>query len=162
VTYRATSWLDRRLEVRPSSIAGSGLFACARIPAGELVVIWGGEIVTAWQKGSVAIGEGRYLAGPGDDSDRMNHSCDPTVWLVDEVTLVARRALAAGDEATADYVLWEADETWTARWRCNCGTSLCRGVPTGRDWRRPELQTRYAGRFSPFLQARIARLRGES
>jgi hypothetical protein len=161
VTHRATTWLDPRLEVRPSAIHGWGLFARAPIAAEEPVVIWGGEVVEVWQKGGVAVGEGRYLTGPGDDSDRMNHSCEPTVWMQDEVTLVARRALLAGEETTADYALWEADEAWIARWRCRCETSVCRGLVTGRDWRLPELRGRYAGRFSPFLEARIARLGGD-
>ena len=162
MTYRTTSWIDPRLEVRPSAIDGWGLFARATIAAGDPVVMWGGEVVRVWRKGSVAVGEGRYLTGPGDASDRMNHSCDPTVWMLDEVTLVARRALTAGEETTADYVLWEADQAWVARWHCRCGASVCRGVVTGRDWRLPVLQARYAGRFSPFLEARIARLRAES
>jgi hypothetical protein len=162
VTYRTTSWVDPRLEVRASKIDGQGLFAREPIAPGEPLVIWGGEVGEVWRKGGVAVGEGRYLTGPGDDSDRMNHSCDPTVWMQNEVTLVARRALAAGAEATADYVLWEGDESWTARWRCRCGASGCRGVVTGRDWRLPTLQSRYAGHFSPFLEARIGRLRGEA
>jgi hypothetical protein len=161
VTCRTTSWLDPRLKVRASEIDGKGLFALAPIAAGDPIVIWGGEVGEIWRKGGVAIGEGRYLTGPGDVSDRMNHSCDPTVWMLNEVTLVARRALAAGEEVTADYALWEGDESWTARWRCRCGTSVCRVVLTGRDWRLPVLQARCAGRFSPFLETRIARLRGE-
>lgn len=122
MTYRTTSWIDPRLEVRPSAIDGWGLFARAPIAAGDAVVMWGGEVVRVWRKGSVAVGESRYLTGPGDASDRMNHSCDPTVWMLDEVTLVARRALTAGEETTADYVLWEADQAWVARCHCRCGT----------------------------------------
>jgi hypothetical protein len=34
---------------------------------------------------------------------------------------------------------------------CLCGSVECRGVVTGRDWQLPELQTRYAGWFSPYL-----------
>jgi hypothetical protein len=74
---------------------------------------------------------------------------------VDEVTLVARRPVETGEELTVDYatmtvVPWEME--------CNCGAPSCRGVVTGDDWRRPDLQERYAGRFSPFVNARIARL----
>jgi len=40
---------------------------------------------------------------------------------------------------------------------CRCGSPLCRGVITGDDWRRTDLQARYRGHFSPFIDARIAR-----
>jgi hypothetical protein len=42
---------------------------------------------------------------------------------------------------------------------CRCGTALCRGQVTGQDWRRPELQERYRGYFSPYLQQRIDNLK---
>jgi hypothetical protein len=31
----------------------------------------------------------------------LNHSCDPNVWMEDEVTLAARRDLGVGEELTA-------------------------------------------------------------
>lgn len=40
----------------------------------------------------------------------INHSCDPNVWMLDEVTLAARRKVQQGDELTGDYAMWEADE----------------------------------------------------
>jgi hypothetical protein len=40
---------------------------------------------------------------------------------------------------------------------CRCGSARCRGVVTGRDWQRPELQQRYRGWFSAYLQQRMAR-----
>jgi S-adenosylmethionine decarboxylase len=41
---------------------------------------------------------------------------------------------------------------------CTCGAPGCRRRVTGSDWQRPELQARYAGHFSPYLERRIARL----
>lgn len=73
----------------------------------------------------------------------------------DEVTLVARRLVAAGEELTADYALWELDPEWVSPFRCRCGAAECRGVITGRDWEDPELQRRYAAHFHPVLNARI-------
>ncbi len=32
-----------------------------------------------------------------------NHSCDPTLWWAGDLSLAARRALKAGEEATLDY-----------------------------------------------------------
>ncbi len=155
--YRSDDWIDLRVEARPSPIAGRGLFATAAIRAGEVVVIWGGDVVEVYRKGCVAIGEAVYLGGAPGPSDLMNHSCEPNVWMQDEVTLVARRDIAAGDEVTIDYALFQGDEAWTARWRCRCGAARCRGAVSGQDWRSAELQTRYGRHFSPFINERIAR-----
>jgi hypothetical protein len=169
-TYRADSWIDPRVGVRASSLHGRGVFATEGIGAGEAVVIWGGTVFTEEEvragrvrRGSVsAIDEGLYLAGRVDDEpdvdDFTNHSCDPNVWMLDEVTLVARREIEPGEELTADYALWEAEEGWVCRWECRCGSSRCRGRVTGQDWRSRELQERYRGHFSPFIERRIDRL----
>jgi uncharacterized protein len=42
---------------------------------------------------------------------------------------------------------------------CNCGSPHCRRIVTNEDWRRPDVQERYAGHFSPFLNHRIAAAR---
>jgi len=136
-------------------------------------MIWGGTLLLTeediagekykmWQvEGYVwaTIGEGLYLAGlveGGEDlTDYINHSCDPNVWMSDEVTLVARRDIAVGEELTIDYCLFEGDESHVPPWTCRCGSALCRGRFTGRDWRRRDLQERYRGHFSPFIEARI-------
>lgn len=167
--YRPESWLDPRLEVRSSPIHGRGTFARTGIRGGEVVIVWGGTVMSEAdlragraRKGSVtAVEESIYLAGLAgeapDADDFLNHACDPTVWMADAVTLVTRRRVAAGEELTADYALWEADEAWVARWECQCRHDDCRRTVSGRDWRRPELQARYRGHFSPLIEARIRR-----
>ena len=169
--YPIESWMDPRIVIHPSRLGGKGLFASELIRAGEVVVVWGGKIFTREQvangearKGSIAaIGEGLYLAGdssvPPDPSDLMNHSCDPNVWMKDEVTLVARRDIRAGEEITADYAMWEDDEIYVMPWKCRCGSHLCRGTITGKDWRVKALQQRYEGHFSPFINRRIDEIR---
>jgi hypothetical protein len=134
------------------------------------VTIWGGEIFTLadvaagkTKPGSVAaISETLALASPAHGPDHpdqfLNHSCAPNVWMQDEVTLIARRAIRPGEELTADYVLWEWDEQRVLSWQCRCGAPMCRGIITGRDWRRPEIQERYHGHFSPFINARIPKV----
>ena len=72
----------------------------------------------------------------------------------DAVTLVARRPIAAGEEVTVDYATHTADLPWSMT--CSCGSPHCRRVVTHDDWRRPDVQARYAGHFSPFLNRRIA------
>lgn len=100
----------------------------------------------------------RRLEDEEDPADFMNHSCDPNVWMQDEVTLVARRDISPGEELTIDYALFEADENWARRWECRCGTELCRSVYTGRDWQRQDLRESYQGHFSPFINERIKNL----
>lgn len=175
--YPKTDWIDPCIEVRPSPIQGWGMFATAPIRQGEVVTVWGGTLLLTednlsgdrarqWQvEGWVwaSVGEGLYLAArlephERDLTDCINHSCDPNVWMSDAVTLSARRDIGVGEELTIDYCLFEGDEDHVPSWTCRCGSSLCRGRFTGRDWRRPDLQERYRGHFSPFINARIEKL----
>ena len=161
-----TPWVDPRLKAQPSPLGGRGLFADAPIPAGEALLRWGGVVYTLadLQAGkanpeSIAVLErDLYLADPADavlaDEYFLNHSCDPNCWMLDAVTLAARRSIAAGEDITADYALWLFEQAWRLD-PCRCGSSLCRGRVTSRDWQRPELQSRYAGHFTPFLNRLI-------
>lgn len=135
-----------------------------------MAIIWGGSLFTveevkagkAKQGTIAAVSENLVLAvpadGPGGPDQYLNHSCDPNLRMEDEVTLVARRDILSGEELTADYAMWEWDEDWVASWICNCGSALCRGTITGKDWKLRELQGRYRHHFSPFITERIAKL----
>lgn len=166
-TCNLQSWIDPRVEVRTSPIGGNGMFAREPINAGETVIVWGGVVLTKedlqsgnFRKNTLsAIGENLWLgdAPDGEDfaADYTNHSCDSNLWMADENTLAARRDIAAGEELTADYMMWEANEDYRAAWQCNCGSPFCRKQITGKDWRLPGLQARYENHFSPFLNERI-------
>jgi hypothetical protein len=107
---------------------------------------------------SLSIGEGTSLVqGADDPAQFMNHSCDSGCWMADEVTVVTRRSIGAGEEVTLDYALVSADPEW--RMECQCGSDLCRGVVTGNDWKLPDVQERYRNHFSPFINQRVAALR---
>jgi hypothetical protein len=67
------------------------------------------------------------------------------------VTLVARRDIRPVNEITINYALFEASEEFV------CDSFVCRKQITGRDWRLPELQQRYAGHWLPLIERRIAR-----
>jgi hypothetical protein len=155
--------------VRLSPIQGRGLFATQTIPEGQVVIRWGG---TLFSLSDVAAGkarleslahveEGIYIGGlcgaAGLDDEFMNHSCDPNIWLVDALTWVTRRSIDAGEELLADYALFESDPVWSMP--CGCGSPLCRRYIDGHGWRLPELQARYRGHFSPYLERRIQVLR---
>ena len=167
--YSLQSWIDPRIEIRTSLIGGKGMFAREPIKAEETVIVWGGIVLTKedlqagnYRRGTLsAIAENLWLgdALEGEDcaADYTNHSCDPNLWMKDENTLTARQNIAAGEELTADYMMWETNEDYQTAWQCNCGSPLCRKQISGRDWRLTELQERYENHFSPFLNERIAK-----
>ena len=132
-----------------------------------MVVVWEHRILTdlaAAPPGQIwPRADGSYLWLPPKnveaDEHFLNHSCDPSLWMADEVTLIAKRRIRAGEEITADYALWELDLDWVSGFRCACRAPMCRGVVTGRDWESSELQQRYAGHFHPILTGRINRRR---
>ncbi len=166
--YLSTTWYDPRVEVRHSSIHGMGMFASQPIHEGEIVVRIGGAVMTEVEfrgyistvsrYNAVQIGEETHLVDVPTALGGMNHSCDANLWMRDEVTVVARRDIAAGEELAQDYALYTTSLTWTMK-PCLCGTPVCRLVITGSDWQRPDVQERYRDHFSPFLNERIRRLR---
>jgi hypothetical protein len=163
-------WLDPRVVARPSPIDGLGLFATAPIAKGEAVGILGGRVIDDVELRQIAAARSKYnTAAIADglnvllDDDeviaRGNHSCDSNLWMRDEVTLEARRDIAAGEEVTVDYALQTSLADWEMA--CNCGSSRCRRIVHGDDWMRPELQDSYRGHFSPFLNRRIGGMDAE-
>ena len=169
--YPPSTWFDARLALDASPIHGTGLLATAPIPrAGEVVMISGGAVYTRADLAAGRVpGDASYsfieedllLAAPGDAMDYfVNHSCDPNVWMADEVTMVARRAIGLGEEITGDYAVWEATPAYIID-PCRCGSAACRARFTGDDWRRLELQERYRDHFLPYISRRIARVSGE-
>jgi uncharacterized protein len=162
--YRAKSWLNPSVEVRPSSIEGQGLFAREPIAEGGVVAVMGGRVIAGQELESIkrtgrfsaaAIGEDRNLVQDEDDPFCLgNHSCDSNLWLADEVTFIARGDIKAGEELTTDYALLTVNPEWSME--CHCGAEACRRTVRGDDWRRPDVQARYRGHFSPFIDQRIA------
>jgi uncharacterized protein len=164
----SASWLDPRIAVRPSPIDGLGLFAAAPVAHGEIVEVLGGTILTDAQVQTMLDGGQRYDGiGLGPDRNLAidpswpgiygNHSCDPNLWMQDAVTISTRRQVVTGEELTIDYALFTATTRWSML--CRCGSRLCRGVVTGNDWRRSDLQDRYRGLFTPFITKLINKQR---
>ena len=159
-------WISPKAAIRDSHTHGRGMFAVGPIAVGDVVLRWGGTVFTQAdidagkaKPGTIAIlHTGLFLADPADsgvaDDYHLNHSCDPNLWMRDEITLIARRDVSPGEELTADYGLWECDPSYQLE-PCRCGLPLCRGRVTGDDWRRAELQARHKGHFIPYLNRLI-------
>jgi hypothetical protein len=162
-----SSWFNTKTEKRASAIEGGGLFARDAIALAEIVAVKGGTIMDSAQfaliraavsPAEIQIEEGLYIA-PRNAKEveanllSLNHSCRPNVGVRGQITFVAMRAIRAGEELTIDYAMIDGDPD--ERMACTCGAESCRKIVTGGDWRLPELQRRYAGYFSRYLEDRI-------
>jgi uncharacterized protein len=161
------SWITPKAQKGVTSgIAGRGLVALEPIERGEVVTVKGGHIVpTAMlqslpehlQNSEVQITDDLHLVALTDDEYEpvmlfINHSCEPNVGFGGNIVLVAMRDIAAGEELTTDYALFDDYE---GSMECNCGRSMCRRRIDGRDWQRSDLQERFRGYFSWYLERRI-------
>ena len=165
-----TSWFSPGVEKRASAIQGRGLFATRDLATGEIVAVKGGTIMESARlalvrdevsPAEIQIEDDLYIA-PQSAAEveanllGLNHSCRPNVGVRGQITFVAIRDVARGEELTIDYAMIDGDPA--ERMACACGAAACRGTITGDDWRLPELQQRYRGFFSRYLEERIARL----
>lgn len=164
ITVQPTGFVSSKLEGKLiAGKGGRGVFAREKVRAGELLVVWGGEVVDGDTLRSMSIDrfrlalqveENLYLLTTNEGvADWVNHSCDPNAGLRGQVVLVALRDIRPGEEITFDYAT--SDGSPYDEFDCDCGAKTCRGHVTGSDWRLPELQKRYAGYFSPYIQRRI-------
>lgn len=162
------SWRSPACSVRSSPIHGLGLFADKSIAAGDIVAIKGGYILHGSTlsdvqerlgPAEVPIADG-FAIGPLDASERddsmlySNHSCEPNIGVQGQIIFVAMRDIRAGEELTHD---WATTDDNDDAMDCGCGAPGCRGTVTGKDWQIPELQRKYAGYFSWYLERKIAR-----
>ncbi len=162
-------WRSEKVEVRESHLGGLAVFAAAAILSDEPVAVKVGHVVDTREvmgltetigDFSLQIGEDTFLSPRHcDEYDDMvvhiNHSCEANVGFFGNVTYVAVRDIAAGEELCHDYAMARVEPY---RLDCACGAPTCRGTVTESDWMRPEVQARYAGYFMPHVQRRIDNL----
>ena len=160
------TYFSPKVEKRTSRIEGRGLFSKANIKKGEVVVVKGGYILTKNQRDEIGIELGPseiqitedLFIGPTTVSEReggMMHlyqSCEPNLGLQGQIVYVALRDIGIDEEVTFDYAMNDDD---SYEMKCQCGTKSCRGKITGVDWKVPEIQRKYDGYFSWFIQRRI-------
>ncbi|MFY9555606.1 MAG: SET domain-containing protein-lysine N-methyltransferase [Blastocatellia bacterium] len=160
------SYISPKAAVKESSIQGRGLFAIEMISKGEIVCIKGGnifdrrtllEVSKTLGPAEIQIGDDFFI-GPLSEEERegsmifSNHSCEPNIGVQGQIVFVAMRDIRAGEELTHD---WATTDNDTYEMECQCGAATCRKVITGQDWRRRDLQQKYAGYMSWYLVEKI-------
>jgi hypothetical protein len=157
-------WCNQKLEKRQTEATGIGLFATAPIAAGEVLGVWGGYVLSseernaapeAIQNYTLQIDSAFHLTSGGlqNDADYFNHSCNPNAGMRGQIVLIAMRDIVAGEEVCFDYAMTEADPDFVMD--CACGQPTCRHEVRGTDWQQPDLQVRYKGFFSAYIQSLI-------
>jgi len=166
-----TSWLSQKLKVKNSGKHKKGVFARENIKTGERVAIFGGDVMLIdeindlprkLQNYPMQIEE-RFVLGirnavEPEDTDFFNHSCEPNCGFRGQMFLVAMRPIKRDEEVTFDYAMVVSRSLGSDivfEMKCHCGTRNCRKIITEEDWKLAELQKRYKGYFSQYLQDKI-------
>lgn len=139
------------LIIRSSAIHAAGCYTTTAIRKGARVAEYTGRLVTkAEADAAYEASPITYLFGLGDGSMVIdghstamfiNHSCDPNCETSEEegrVWINAIRNIAAGEEITYDYCLYDGGEDEAV---CSCGARKCRGTMYSKE----EVQRRKAG-----------------
>jgi SET domain-containing protein len=124
------------LIIRSSSIHAAGCYTTAPIPKGVKVVEYTGPRLSKRQADKryqdsritylFGVGDGTRVINGHGMAMFINHSCDPnceTEELRGRIWIMSIRPIAAGEELTYDYNLYDGDEDEA---RCYCGAATCR------------------------------------
>ncbi len=164
------SYLTKKVKVSSSGINRRGIFAVKPIKKDEIIAVWGGFIITEREFNKLSkkrfkhiddyatkIAEGFYLVscknGGLEDDDFFNHSCDPNAGIKGQIMIVAMRDIKTGEEITYDYAMTDAGYDYS--FKCFCASKACRKIITTNDWKKPNLQNKYRGYFSWYIQEKI-------
>lgn len=161
------NYISEKVIDKISKINGYGIFAKEYIKKDELIAIFGGHVLhyEEWIKLPVKVRDitlqidDLLFIGPKNEkeisySDYVNHSCNPTAGINGNVFLVAFRDIKKDDEITFDYAMNVTDKT-NMKFSCNCGERNCRKEITASDWKIKELQLKYKGYFSYYVEKKI-------
>lgn len=168
------SWNNPKLTKKNAPTGkGVGTFVKDPVKKGEVVVVTGGRIMSNTEVNrpefasilhhAFQIDADFNICPMGDGLEHtdgifaVNHSCEPTCGVRGQMELVALRDLSPGEEITYDYAMTDVDngDITCQEMKCLCGTKSCRGIVTGRDWLDSDLQRKYAGYFSTYVQGLI-------
>ncbi len=152
------------LIIRSSAIHAAGCYTTTTIRKGARVAEYTGPRLTKAQADACYDEQPiTYLFGLGDGSVVIdghcmamfiNHSCDPNCETHEErgrVWIKAIRPIAAGEEVTYDYCLYDGDNDEAA---CNCGAKKCRGTMYSREETRRRTRN---GKTRPLPNSRSGR-----
>ena len=128
-----------RLIIRSSPVHGAGCYTLDPVRKGARVAEYDGpRLSKSLADERYSTRDITYLFGVGDRDTVidgfgtamfLNHHCDPNCQTEEDdderIFIIALRDIAAGEELTYEYHLYDSDE---ADQPCFCGASICRGT----------------------------------
>jgi uncharacterized protein len=165
VRTRLNSYVSPKAEIRSSPVRGRGLFATDGFRPGEVAYVMGGYVFARqssqsegcgplFQRTEIQIADNLFIGAihPDDCMIASNHSCDPNTAVQGQIVFAALREIAAGEELTYD---WATTDDAMYAIECRCGSAACRRIITGKDWQQKDLQRKYRGLFSWYIEQKI-------
>lgn len=158
------SFVSEKIEVKKSDIDRLGMYAKEQIKKGEVVFVKGGHIVTKQEmytssriNSYLPLSDTLFMAAMSFEEEEgvklyCNHSCNPNCGVHGEITFIAIRDIACGEELTIDYAFVDNEEY---SFECHCGSDNCRGIVTGFDWKIGRLQKDYYPYFAQYIKDKI-------
>ncbi len=162
------SYISKKCFIAKSPIEGRGVFAKKKIFEGDLILIWGGRVLTTDELKKISkrnphfdfypvgIAEGFYMAPSNekklDDAYRINHSCNPNAGVQGQILLVARRDILPGEEIFFDY---ETTDIVNMSFDCFCGSTNCRKKINGSSWRKKKFQKSNSKYLSFYIKQKL-------
>jgi hypothetical protein len=144
---------------------GLGVFAARTVEKGAFLLTFEGPPFAAShpihqsEQGAnlLQVDETMYLM-PQPPGVYVNHSCQPNAGLIETTTLIALRAIRAGEEIRFDYSTTMDEDAWTLV--CRCGTLACRGVVRDFKYLPADVQEAYLalGVVQPFIVRKTSAL----
>jgi uncharacterized protein len=132
------------LLIRKSGIHGCGCYTTVPIAEGTHIVEYTGGRLSKEQADELyneradtylfCIGEGDYVIDGDSVAAFINHCCEPnceTDEFDEHIWIIAQRDIAAGEELTYDYNLYDGDDNDEAP--CHCGAKQCRSSMYGEE-----------------------------
>ena len=168
-----SSWVSPKIVTKNAGAKGNGSFAISPIQKGEEVIVQGGRILRYQEVEESTYQPFAYHCFPIDRDwlicpvepkwekldgiFQVNHSCEPNCGFRGQIVLVTMRDIAPEEEITYDYAMTDANwqDAIYQETACFCGSATCRRIFSGMDWQRKDLQDKYKGYFSTFVQEMI-------
>jgi SET domain-containing protein len=127
------------LIIRSSAIHAAGCYTTRAVRKGKRIVEYDGPRMSKsvadlryadrWVTYLFGYGDGDMVIDGFGTAMFINHCCDPNCETEDDnghIYITALRDIAAGDELTFEYNLWDSDDDDVQT--CYCGAPNCRGT----------------------------------